>query len=224
MSNSNILPAMKTIKIIILVLLSTTYGFSQGEEKKEKFFEKHPFVSMTEFGLLLGRVQSPNNYYYPMYKSIVPPNYEPTYGVETVASLSFQSFNGIYLTPKTAVGVTAGVDWYSSVLLLPVAAGVRQTLIQKKNGGSSIYAGLDAGYGTTWLQVDDSNHKTTGGVMLNPTIGFRLPMKNQSAWLINFGYKFQELSIEQTNVYDAYYSSIENRKHQRMSFRLGFEF
>ena len=212
---------MKKIMLNILFLCVATSVLAQ-EQKKESFFTKHPFVNMTEIGGLFGRVQSPT-YYYPMYYSSFVPT-EQSYTVENRLSISVQTFNGVYIKKKTAVGITTGVDWYNSLLLLPIQAGVRQTLIQKKNGGSSIYASLDAGYATTWLNADNSYFDSKGGFTASPAIGFKLPMRGGSSWLINFGYKYQHAKVTQSNQYDPYWSSVESKNYNRFVVRMGVDF
>jgi hypothetical protein len=192
---------------------------------------KGKFVNITEFGALVGKVSyetanyyCPNCYYTTNSKMAYSVSPYPTQ--RTVANrlnISFQTFNGFHIKPKTAVGLVVGADRYTSALLMPIAVGVRQTLLQKKEGGSSIFAAFDAGYATTWLQEDASNYKTRGGIMFNPAIGYRLPMKNGSAWILNFGYKFQEAKVDK-NIEGYSIERYEKRTYNRMTVRFGIQF
>jgi hypothetical protein len=219
---------MKKITLLFgLVLMMSANAFAQ--EDKGSFFSKHPFVNKTEFGGLFGRVRIPSTYYYyyPSSSSYWPPYpSNVTYTLKNVANISIQTFNGIYLNPKTAVGITLGADWYSGALVTPISAGLRRTLAVKKQGGSALVAGLDAGWGTTWLHEDNPNQKTSAGLMVNPTIGFKFPMRNGSAWLLNFGYKYQQVEVKdiitEENIYNI--SGLETRNYNRVQMRLGFEF
>jgi hypothetical protein len=217
---------MKKISLLFcLVLLICSQAFAQ--EEKSSFFKEHPFVNMTEFGGLFGRVRVPSGYYYyPSSSSFWPGPSTITYKMKNAANISVQTFNGIYLNHKTAAGVTIGADWYDAALIVPVSAGLRRVLVEKKNGGSSLIASLDAGYGTTLLQEDDENIKTKGGIMINPAIGFKFPMRNGSAWLLNFGYKYQKLTVDdlirENDIYNIRGS--ESRNHNRVQIRLGFQF
>lgn len=211
---------MKTFLLNICFVCLSVLAMAQ-EKTKEKFFKKYPFVNMTEIGGLFGRVQNPTYYYY--YRGGVLPPINETYTMQNRVSISLQTFNGVYLTKQTAVGLTTGIDWYNAVLLMPIQMGVRQTLIQKGEHGSSIYAGLDGGYATTWFNADNSNYDTKGGVTVSPTIGFKLPMRGGSSWLINFGYKYQRVAVDQTNEYDPYWSSHETRNYNRLVVKMGLE-
>ncbi len=200
---------------------------SVAQEKKEGFFQKHPFVNMTEFGTLFGRNKFTTSSYYGI--GIYYPTtsfIEPQYQVQNRVNFSLQTFNGVYLDKKTAVGITLGVDGYGPTALMPISAGIRRNLVQKKQGGSILLGSLDAGYATTWLNEDNTGYKTSGGLMICPTIGYKLPMRNGSAWLINFGYRYQRAEYKQERTGDAIYWSESNevRNYRRLVVRFGIEF
>lgn len=211
----------KTSLILVLVLLCT-YA-AKAQEEKERFFRKHKFVNMTEFGALFGRIKHQVYYYgwYP-YPSAGPAQYVMSNRV----NVSMQTFNGVYIDRKTAAGITVGVDGYGGTVLMPLALGVRRSIIQKKDGGSSLMGGLDLGYSTTWLNEDNTGFNTKGGILISPAIGYRLPMRNSSAWLINIGYRFQRAEYEQLRQGESIYWSefTEVRKYKRLVLRLGIEF
>lgn len=213
---------MKTKYILLtLWILCGFSGFSQ--EKKDGFFKKHPFVNITEFGVLLGRNKVENVGWW----GIRPANYLPSYSVQNRINASIQSFNGVYLSKKTAVGITVGVDGYGQTVLMPISAGIRQQLIKKKEGGSILLGSLDAGYATTWLNEDQTGYITKGGIMVNPMIGYKLPMRNGSSWIINFGYRYQQATYEQERQQadtPYWYESLEKRNYRRMVVRFGIEF
>lgn len=208
--------------ILFFILFISSFSSMAQEEAQTPSFKKYSFVNMTEVGGMFGRVKSPT-YYYPYYSGYIPVDGNQ-YSVRNLVNISLQTFNGLQLTEKTSAGITTGIDWYNATLVLPIQAGVRQTLLERKKGGSALLAGLDAGYGTTWLQLDDSGYKTDGGLTFSPTIGFRLPMRGGSAWLINFGYKYQHLTVNQTDINDYMLSSVEQRTHHRMVVRMGIAF
>jgi hypothetical protein len=208
-------------KIYILLVLGVLSFFPAiAQDKKEGFFQKHPFVNMTEFGVLLGRNKYPTYNYY-SYSS-----YSPQLQVESRVNFALQTFNGIYLDKKTAIGITLGVDGYGPTVLMPISAGIRRNLVQKKQGGSILLGSLDAGYATTWLNEDNTGYKTSGGLIISPTIGYKLPMRNGSAWLINFGYRYQRAKYKQERTGDAIYWSESNevRNYRRLVVRFGIEF
>lgn len=209
--------------IVFLILFIGSFSAIAQENPTEISFKKNTFVNMTEFGLMFGRTKSPT-YYYPPWYSYRPIDYEEQYAVNNVVNLTLQTFNGLQVTEKTAAGITTGIDWYNATLVVPVQAGVRYKLVEKKKEGTALMAGLDAGYGTTWLHIDNTDTKTEGGLTVSPTVGFRLPMRGGSAWLVNFGYKYQHLTVTQTSSTDPYFSSIEQRNHHRMIIRMGIAF
>lgn len=213
---------MKKIQIIIAFgVFFLNFSPIIAQDKKEGFFQKHPFVNMTEFGVLLGR----NKYQtYTYYGSYYPQPMQ--YQVENRVNFALQTFNGVYLNKKTAVGLTLGVDGYGPTVLMPISAGIRRNLVQKRQGGSILLGSLDAGYATTWLNEDNTGYKTSGGLIVSPTIGYKLPMRNGSAWLINFGYRFQRASYKQKRTEDPiyWYESNEVRNYRRMVVRFGIEF
>lgn len=212
------------ISLILVVVLLSGYDI-KAQNKKEGFFRKHKFVNMTEFGGLFGRVKY-QIYYGGWYPYPYPNNNPAQYQLKNKVNLSMQTFNGIYIDRKTAAGITIGVDGYGETVLMPLAMGVRRSILQKKDGGSSLQAGIDAGYATTWLNEDNTGYTTKGGLLVSPTLGYKLPMRNGSAWLINIGYRFQRAEYKQErNGNEVYWSeSNEVRNYKRMVLRLGIEF
>ncbi len=132
-----------------------------------------------------------------------------------------QTFNGWRLKPKTAVGFTTGLDAYQGALILPLAAGVRQVLFEKGPTLSKIQASLDLGAGTLWLDGEEQVSKE-GGLMINPAIGFVFPTRSGSAFLLNFGYKYQHYSLSYFYTEDNF--TTETRNIKRLQVRLGFQF
>ncbi len=222
---------MKRFPIYILLIISTLSANAQ--DKKEGFFKKYPFVNITELGAMFGRTKYVS--YWSAYDLTgrPAPNAKPYYYTNNNANLTLQTFNGVYLDKKTAVGLVTGVDWYYNVILMPVGVGIRRQIAQKKEGGSAIIASLDGGYGTTWLHANNNRENVDGGIFVNPTIGYRIPMRNGSAILLNFGYRHQRFTVETDNSYTNTINNInqewtniskEYRNMNRMTARLGFEF
>jgi hypothetical protein len=209
-------------KSFILVLMGITGFFpSFGQKETKGFFKKYPFVNVTELGVSFGR----NKYQtYAYYGSYYPQPIQ--YLTQNRVNFSLQTFNGVYLNAQTAVGLTLGIDSYGSTVLMPISAGIRRNLVQKKQGGSILLGSLDVGYATTWLNEDNTGYKTSGGLVVSPTIGYKFPMRNGSAWLLNFGYRFQRAEYAQERNGDAVYwtESNEVRNYRRMVVRFGIEF
>ncbi|WP_394990057.1 hypothetical protein [Emticicia sp.] len=213
---------MKKIQIIFVLGILNFFP-TIAQEAKQGFFQKHPFVNMTEFGVLFGRNKYESYGYY--YRGYYPQPVDVQYQIQNRVNFALQTFNGIYLDKKTALGLTLGVDAYGSTVLMPISAGIRRNLIQKKQGGSILLGSLDVGYANTLLNEDNTGYKTSGGIIVSPTIGYKLPMRNGSAWLINFGYRYQRAEYKQERTNDPFwYESNEVRNYRRMVVRFGIEF
>jgi hypothetical protein len=219
----NLKKYISKISLILVAVLLSNYAV-KAQDEKESFFRKHKFVNMTEFGGLFGRIKY--QVYYGGWGLPYPGSYPTQYQIRNKVNLSMQTFNGIYLDRRTAAGITIGVDGYGETVLMPIALGVRRNIVQKKEGGSGLVGGIDVGYSTTWLNEDNTGFNTKGGLLVSPTIGYRLPMRNGSAWLINIGYRFQKAEYEQERQGEGAYWSESNevRTYKRMVLRLGIEF
>jgi hypothetical protein len=215
-------------KILTLLIISVLSVNAQDE--KDGFFKKYPFVNITEFGTMMGRSKYISGWsYYDNLTGKPGINAKPYYYIEKQVNVTLQTFNGIYLNKKTAVGLTTGVDWIGNTVLMPIAGGVRRQLAQRREGGSAIMANLDLGYATNWLNANTGREEVTGGIVVNPSIGYRIPMRNGSAWLLNFGYRHQRYEVFMDNSYqngnqEWINQTTEFRKLNRMTARLGFEF
>ena len=212
-------------KIFILAIIGSLV-LNTSVAQKEKLF-KYPFVNQTEFGLLFGRVKNANySYSYPSFSSYWPNPIPNGYSLQNVANLSIQTFNGFQVRKKTTVGLTTGFDMYSSAVLVPVALGLRHIIFEKSEQGAKLQAGIDAGYGATFGASKNSYEDVSGGILINPTVGFKFPTRNGSAWLVNFGYKYQYMEVsqnfEESDMYNI--SSVETKNLNRFQVRLGFQF
>lgn len=213
---------MKKIYIILLFL-----AFSATAQDREVKTSK--FVNQTEIALLAGRSLTGPSYYYPYYPSpflasssyIAYPYPSTDYKEKNTGSLSIQTFNGWRIRPRTAVGLTTGLDAYQGALIMPLAAGVRQVLFEKGPTLSKIQASLDLGAGTLWLDGKDEVSKK-GGLMINPAVGFVFPTRSGSAFLLNFGYKYQYYSLSAAVDKENFWE--ESRNIKRLQVRLGFQF
>lgn len=215
-------------KIYILFILGVlNFLPTLAQDKKDGFFKKYPFVNITELGASFGRNKYITSPYYDIGAYYPTVSFAaPQYQTQNRVNFNLHTFNGVYVNPKTAVGLTVGVDSYGSTVLMPISAGIRRNLVQKKQGGSILLGSLDAGYSTIWLNEDNTGFRTTGGLIICPTIGYKFPMRNGSAWLLNFGYRFQRAEYAQERTEDQFYwtESNEVRNYRRMVVRFGIEF
>jgi len=193
-----------------------------GASAQEREVKTSRFVNQTEIALLAGRsLKGTNTYFYPAWSSYYPYPSVPSYKKGNTGSFSFQTFNGWRIKPRTAVGLTTGLDAYQGALIMPVAAGIRQIVYEKGPTLSKIQASLDLGAGTLWLDGDEEMSKK-GGLMINPAVGFVFPTRSGSAFLLNFGYKYQHYSL--SSFYSTDNFTEESRNIKRLQVRLGFQF
>lgn len=167
------------------------------------------YVNHTEFGGLFGRVKYINSY---------NGNQEQ---VDNRLSLTIQTFNGIQLHRRLAVGATLGMDWYRAALLNPVAAGVRYDLTRK--GNVKLFATADAGYAFAWFHDDPEGLDTKGGLMINPGIGLKIGKPGAVAVTLGLSYKRQEAQVTKVPLWDQK-DRYEDRVYNRLALRLGFSF
>ncbi|QIP11439.1 hypothetical protein G8759_01690 [Spirosoma aureum] len=192
------------MKKILLMLLGLVPTLVAGQT--ERF--KPVFTNMTELGASFGQVR---------------------YGIQAAESVSkrvnltAQSFNGIQLRPRLAIGSTIGVDWYNSALLIPVCAGVRYDLARPGQKNLRVFSSFDTGWGFTWLNEDPSGYKTTGGWVISPGIGFRVGKPTSANFIMSLSYKRQEAEADKPLFWNEL-AKHETRVYNRMTVRLGISF
>jgi hypothetical protein len=169
---------------------------------------KPVFTNMTELGASFGQVR---------------------YGIQSAESvakrvnLTAQSFNGIQLRPRLAIGSTIGVDWYNSALLMPVCAGVRYDLARPGQKNLRVFSSLDTGWGFAWLNEDPTGYKTTGGWVISPGIGFRVGKPTSANFIMSLSYKRQEAEADKPLFWNEL-AKHETRVYNRITVRLGISF
>ena len=197
---------MKRWMMTLLWLGSAGVGYAQ---EIPNLFARS-FTSQTELGVQIGRV-------------VIGQAQQQSEVMQQQAGLTFQTFNGVQLTPRLAVGATVGADWYSNILLMPLGGGVRYMITRKALKSVRVYAGLDAGYATDWLAKDLNGSNLSGGAFASPTLGLRMGRLNRSNLTLSFSYRHQQASI----VYqpDSFYLlRSEKREYNRVAVRLGVAF
>lgn len=112
-------------------------------------------------------------------------------------NFSFMTFHGIRVTKNHVVGLSAGLDNYEEINIIPIALGWRGFL--GKDGKPKFFGGLDLGGGSTVLEkkISDEWSKSwyEGGLMISPSLGVSFPArKGKTALSISFAYKQQAFS------------------------------
>ncbi|CAG5011828.1 hypothetical protein DYBT9275_05034 [Dyadobacter sp. CECT 9275] len=165
------------------------------------------YVNHTEAGLLLGRVRYSNG-------SIQNK-------VESKTNVTMQTFNGLQIKRRLAIGVTAGLDWYKTALINPLSAGVRYDFAGKRQ--VRLFATGDAGYGFAWFHQDSDGYKTRGGLIINPGAGIRYGRAGGTAFTIVLSYKRQEVHVNKPLLWEQTVR-YEDRVYNRLAVRMGISF
>lgn len=171
---------------------------------------KPTFTNMTEWGVTFGQVRYNNGNTF-------------SESVAKRTNLTAQTFNGVQLHPRLAVGGTVGVDWYNSALLMPVCAGVRYDLARPNQKNLRVFGSLDTGWGFAWLQEDATGYKTTGGWTISPGLGFRIGKPTNTNFILSLSYKRQNAEVEKPLFWNEL-AKHETRVYNRIGVRMGVSF
>ena len=201
---------LRTLGCLLTILVGSAPTLFAQFPQVEK---THPFVNYTELGGLFGRVAYP-----------VMTNGAPNEQVDNKTSLTIQTFNGVLVHPRLAVGGVVGIDWYGGALLLPVGAGLRYDLARPSEKNVRVFAIADVGYGLTWLnKASTGNELTRGGLMINPGIGLRFGKPGKGAFVISLSYKRQTADANKPLQWNDIRRD-EHRVYNRLAVRLGLSF
>ena len=168
------------------------------------------FVNMTEWGATFGQVR---------YNT----GNTASEAVAKRTNITAQTFNGVQLRPRLAVGGTVGVDWYNSALLMPVCAGLRYDLARPNQKNLRVFGSLDTGWGFAWLQEDATGYKTKGGWTVSPGIGFRIGKPANANFILSLSYKRQAAEVEKPLFWNEL-AKHETRVYNRVAVRMGVSF
>ena len=193
---------MKRLLIGCLIALVCQISHAQS------FSERPRYVNYTELGGLFGRVASGTS---------------TAQLVENRVSFTAQTFNGVQLTRRLAVGGLVGVDWYKAALLTPVGAGLRFDLARDSQRNVRLLAIADAGYGFAWLHKASTGYDVTGGWMINPGIALRVGKPSSSAFVLSLSYKRQTADVQKPITGNDIQRD-EHRIYNRICFRIGVAF
>ena len=193
-------------KLIILTLFLCIAGLSPALSQEAAvalpaFSTDAPkrYAGMVEFGYLFGNLGNSG-------------------ASLSVATPTVQLFNGYRFHRLLAVGGTVSLDFYDGVLVTPVALGVRGELSGRRL--SPVY-GVDAGYGTTFLNNEDSEQESEGGWMFSPSAGIWVNTGNNTAFTFTAGYRSQKATVK-TNWWGG--GSVRKITYERFLLRMGFMF
>lgn len=111
-------------------------------------------------------------------------------------SVSFTTIHGIKFKNGVKVGIGAGMDTYYGLKAFPLLGSVAVDLETKKHG---LFLQLNSGYSfvryTREPEIEQIQIGETGGLMINPMIGYRMVVENMRIYLLA-GYKYQEAELQ----------------------------
>ena len=166
--------------------------------------QRLPYVNHTEVGILAATGRDP--------------------------SFTGQTFNGVKINKwKLEAGITAGVDIYQEMTLLPISAGFKWN--PWNNLAASPYISFNAGYGFDWLQRQSDDTKYDGGYVLHPSLGVRIKTRSSTQVYLGLGFRQQRAVIRQNNqtpgLFYDYFAGIpdmqakEEYRFRRLSLSFG---
>ena len=191
-------------RLLFLFMIVLIFGNSHAQTT----FQRPTYVNYTELGGLFGRVAS---------------GATTTQTVENRLSFTAQTFNGIQLSRRLAVGSLVGIDWYKAALLMPIGAGLRFDLARHPHQNVRLLAIADAGYGFAWLHKGSTGYEVTGGWMINPGIALRVGKPASTAFVLSLSYKRQTADIQKP-ISGNDIQRDEHRIYNRLCFRMGIAF
>ncbi|GAB3770644.1 hypothetical protein GCM10028818_08390 [Spirosoma horti] len=179
-----------------------------GQALAQSVTYRPAYVNYTELGGLFGRVASGSS---------------TAQLVENKLSFTAQTFNGVQVSRRLAVGGLVGIDWYKGALVMPVGGGLRFDFARNPYRNVRLLAIADAGYGFTWLNKSSTGYELKGGLMLNPGVALRVGKPSTNAFLLSISYKRQLVDVQKP-LFGNDIQRDEHRLYNRLCFRMGVSF
>jgi hypothetical protein len=206
---------MKIQIAILIVSLPIRLAFSQNEPTVAQKWR-----TTVQMGVQAGRVRPdppyPNYgyYYYTVYTS-------PQRPAGNRIGLTIHATHSYIVSSMVGVGIASGVDYYNNSAFFPVAGVVQGDLLATPHRITPFYS-IESGYAFRGPNPHDK--ELSGGWLWSPGLGVRINKGNGTGFLISAGYKHQQArqiaSVDGVQTL----SQIENRRYNRLYFRMGFSF
>lgn len=180
----------KHIFFLVLSFISV-YGFGQSANPPSTSALPRRFGHFTEIGALATTRTTPDNV--------------------TTAAFSFQMVNGYRFSRRLFTGVGVGADLFATETIIPLFGSVRGDII--RSGDFIPFYFADFGYGFNATRNERITYE--GGLSAAIGIGFKINLINEKGFLVSFGYRYQQASLQQNGV-------VENRDYRRLALRAGF--
>ena len=235
---------------ITLIIVAASYSQggdkadTNGKETSIRFEnrKKKGYYNTTQISILTGNrttIRQMGYYYYPYsyYSSFVPyPGYAPSTYYDTQTKLqvspSVSMTHGYMFNEHWAVGIGVGFEVFN-YNVFPLFADIRYTLWDDK---ISPFFSFKAGYAFSLSKTkhhDDgisldyepyyiygADVKNSGGLMLHPEIGVKVPLSEKADLFFTVAYRYQTLRSKVSQEYD--YNNYDRWEHKEKLAKLSF--
>lgn len=207
---------MKTVLIAFGCLLSFV-----ATAQPEPLAKNHRWLTTVDMGVQLGRVRPDQPNYYGGWGWYGAPTYIPQRSAGNRIGLTIHAFTGYPIRSWLIPGLATGVDYYNNSAFFPLAAAVQGNLSGTQRRISPYYS-LESGY--AFRGPNPHNDELSGGWLWSPGLGLRINKGNGTGFLVSAGYRHQQ--AQHNAPVDGIYilSQVENRRYNRIYFRMGFSF
>lgn len=133
-----------------------------------------------------------------------------------------QTFHGVQFDRILSMGLSVGLDEYFGLHLVPIAVGGRAVLPCKR---VSPHFAINVGYGFTWLEEKAASEWHDGGMVFHPAIGLRWKAGGKDRYLVNIGYKRQQVAEHNADAMwgpDSFHTARYSLNRMTVSFGMIF--
>lgn len=207
---------MKAVIFFVAALLLTTPSKSQPEPQKNVTY----WLTTIQMGVTTGRVRPDQ----PTYNGGYYGGYYPHQGQREAGNrigLTIHVFSGYRWSNRLVTGLATGVDYYNNSAFFPLAGHVQGDLFNRERRLSPFYT-LEGGY--AFRGPNPHGTDLHGGLLWSPGFGVRINKGNGTGFIVSAGYRHQQARYD-TPVDGVYtLSQTEDRRYNRLYFRMGFSF
>lgn len=211
---------MKHLISLVLGLLLTVASKAQPVPQKKVT----RWLTTVQMGVTTGRVR-PDAPTYNGYNGYYGGYYQSSYSSQRAAGnrigLTIHVFSGYRWSNRLVTGLATGVDYYNNSAFFPLTGHVQGDVFNRPRRLSPFYT-LEGGY--AFRGPNPHNNNLHGGMVWSPGLGVRINKGNGTGFLISAGYRHQQARYD-TPVDGIYtISQTEDRRYNRLYFRMGFSF
>lgn len=201
------------------LLCFLTIGIAHAQPEPPKKVTK--WLTTVQMGVLGGRVRPDQPYYNGGWYGYYQTSYTTQRPAGNRIGLTIHVFSGYRISNRLVTGLSSGVDYYNNSAFFPVSAAVQGDLLRRERRISP-FCSLESGYAFRGPNPHDK--ELSGGWLVSPGLGVRINKGNGTGFLISAGYRHQQ--ARQDVPVDGIYtlSQVENRRYNRLYFRMGFSF